>query len=220
MVEPAAVLVATVSTIAGLRWSGLTAWWMTPAILLAAGMVPYLIRRQSPPAVLRVETLRQDVWTAACTGLAMLPLPCLAAWLIARAGVSLPWFAARPPNYPAWVAYQFLYVAVAEETFFRGYLLANLRGVSPEERKSEAGGQNQGLRCQQSALSIEHWAAIAASSGCFAAAHAVLQAQAAGLLTFLPGLVLGWLFVRTGTLLAPILFHGLANVVWQMTVGQ
>jgi membrane protease YdiL (CAAX protease family) len=69
-------------------------------------------------------------------------------------------------------------------------------------------------------LSIQHWAAIAASSGCFAVAHAVVQGQAAGLLTFLPGLVMGWLFVRTGTLLAPILFHGLANVVWQLAVGR
>jgi membrane protease YdiL (CAAX protease family) len=30
--------------------------------------------------------------------------------------------------------------------------------------------------------------------------------------TFLPGLVLAWLFIRTRALLAPILFHGLANV--------
>ncbi len=32
------------------------------------------------------------------------------------------------------------------------------------------------------------------------------------ILTFLPGLLMAWLFVRTRSLLAPILFHGLANV--------
>jgi len=34
--------------------------------------------------------------------------------------------------------------------------------------------------------------------------------------TFLPGLILGWLFIRTGSLLAPILFHGLANTFYCM----
>jgi membrane protease YdiL (CAAX protease family) len=35
-------------------------------------------------------------------------------------------------------------------------------------------------------------------------------------LTFLPGLILAWLFLRTGSLLAPIVFHGLANVSYAM----
>jgi len=33
-------------------------------------------------------------------------------------------------------------------------------------------------------------------------------------MTFLPGRVLGWLFIRTKSLLAPVLFHGLANTCY------
>jgi membrane protease YdiL (CAAX protease family) len=34
------------------------------------------------------------------------------------------------------------------------------------------------------------------------------------IITFLPGLIFGWLLVKTKSLLAPVLFHGLANAVY------
>ncbi len=49
------------------------------------------------------------------------------------------------------------------------------------------------------------------------------QGRPTAALTFLPGLLLGWLFLRTGSLLSPILFHGLANVsyaVMALTLAQ
>ena len=130
-------------------------WWATPAILLAAGLVPFLARRQSPPAVLRIETLRHDLWTLACTGIVVLPVTYLAVTLIARAGVSLPWSPARPVNYATWAAYQFLYVAVAEEVFFRGYVLTRAMGwlggmkvgaAGPPVRQSDSGTVGQWQR--------------------------------------------------------------------------
>ncbi|MBW7992570.1 MAG: CPBP family intramembrane metalloprotease [Planctomycetes bacterium] len=48
---------------------------------------------------------------------------------------------------------------------------------------------------------------------CFSA-DSIVQGRIILLLTFLPGLVLGWLFIRTKSLLAPILFHGLANTCY------
>ena len=57
------------------------------------------------------------------------------------------------------------------------------------------------------------------SAALFALAHVVVQGKPAAILIFLPGVVLGWLYMKTGTLLAPILFHGLANVFWQLTTG-
>jgi membrane protease YdiL (CAAX protease family) len=54
--------------------------------------------------------------------------------------------------------------------------------------------------------------AIFVSAGCFALAHVVVQGQITAALTFVPGVILAWLFLRTGSLLAPILFHGVANV--------
>ena len=56
--------------------------------------------------------------------------------------------------------------------------------------------------------------AIVVSATCFALAHVIVQGRMVCLLTFFPGLLLAWLFVRTRTLLAPILFHGLANIAY------
>jgi len=97
-----------------------------------------------------------------------------------------------------WLVYQFLYVAVAEELFFRGYLQANVMRLLGDARPGSR--------------RIDPYVAIVISAGCFALAHAVVQGQITSLLTFLPGLILAWLFIRTHSLLAPILFHGLANV--------
>jgi membrane protease YdiL (CAAX protease family) len=48
-------------------------------------------------------------------------------------------------------------------------------------------------------------------AACFAVAHIIVQGRIILVLTFLPGLVLGWLFVRTKLLLAPILFHSIGQ---------
>jgi membrane protease YdiL (CAAX protease family) len=93
-----------------------------------------------------------------------------------------------------------MYVAAAEEVFFRGYVLSNILRLTRSIQK--IGGLKPTL------LSIIISAAI------FAAAHTLVQGELYSVLTFLPGLVLGWLFVRTRSLAAPILFHGLANVAY------
>ena len=96
--------------------------------------------------------------------------------------------------------YQFLYVAVAEEVFFRGYVQTNVMGLLRYMRRGPAAMQPS--------------IAIVISAGCFAIAHLVVQGQLISLLTFFPGLLLAWLFVRTRSLLAPILLHGLANITY------
>jgi membrane protease YdiL (CAAX protease family) len=98
-----------------------------------------------------------------------------------------------------------MYVAMAEEVFFRGYVQSNiLRLAGPL-----IGGRTR----------LAEWASIAISAVCFAVAHVIVQGQLVSVLTFLPGLILGWLFIRTGSLLAPILFHGLANVCYVMMMS-
>jgi len=57
------------------------------------------------------------------------------------------------------------------------------------------------------------------SAAFFAIAHAMVYGQLISVLTFLPGLILGWLFVQTRSLLAPILFHGLANTWYLFVFG-
>ena len=98
-----------------------------------------------------------------------------------------------------------MYVAVAEEVFFRGFLQGNI------------------LRLMNTVMtrrhSLQRWISIVISAACFAAAHMIVQGQIISVLTFLPGLVLGWLFIRTKSLLAPILFHGLANMSYYVMAG-
>ena len=96
-----------------------------------------------------------------------------------------------------WLIYQFLYIAVAEEIFFRGYLQSNL--LTMLERLSV----NQ--------IKLKQWLSIVISAVIFAIAHIIVQGQLTSALIILPGLILGWLFIRTKSLLVPILFHGLAN---------
>jgi membrane protease YdiL (CAAX protease family) len=52
------------------------------------------------------------------------------------------------------------------------------------------------------------------SATCFAVAHVIVQGQVTSIVTFLPGVLMAWLFIRTRSLLAPILFHGLANATY------
>jgi len=106
----------------------------------------------------------------------------------------------------SWVVYQFLYVAAAEEVFFRGYLQSNILRLTDTMKWRSRGWP---ARC-----GLQNWVSIVLSAACFAGAHIIVKGQAASALTFLPGLILGWLFIRTRTLLAPILFHGMANICY------
>lgn len=45
----------------------------------------------------------------------------------------------------------------------------------------------------------------------FAVSHVLVLGNVSSMVTFFPGFVFGWLFVRTKSLIAPVLFHGLAN---------
>ena len=176
-------------------------WFAIPAVLVTAALVPAWVQKREFPRIGfdldRTSLVAATVgWVCVC----VLPAIFLGLWVLTLLNLPLPLRPIVPERqgWLAWLLYQFCYVAVAEEIFFRGYVQANatrwlrqssrLRGISPQ--------------CL----------AMVLSAGCFALAHVVVQGQITAVLTFLPGLVLAWLFVRTGSLLAPILFHGLANV--------
>ena len=94
---------------------------------------------------------------------------------------------------------QILAVALPEEVFFRGYLLTRLRdlGAGTLERMSSARGAEV--------------FAIVGSSLLFAAVHLLHAPEAERLLTFFPGLVFGFLWVRTKSLVPGILFHAFCS---------
>lgn len=86
-------------------------------------------------------------------------------------------------------------IAFPEEFFFRGYL-----------QRTFGGG----------------WGAIVAASALFASAHLLVicvfsgggGACAQNALTFFPSLVMGYLYMRTGTIWSSVFFHFAANIVY------
>lgn len=174
-----------------------------PGVLVVASLVPTWISRRRFPAIgFDVERVRLALGAVCRTLIYILPMMFLAFWLMRRLNVPIP---LRPSlgeqhDWLTWVLYQFLYVAVSEEIFFRGYVQANVARVLKCGRWRSAGTE-QGI-------------VIVVSAGCFALAHVIVLGQIVAIATFLPGVIMAWLFVRTRTLLAPILFHGLANVIY------
>ncbi len=100
----------------------------------------------------------------------------------------------------SWLAYQFMYVAVAEEIFFRGYFQSNVLSLLT-------------MSVQKSRAFLEI-IGIIISATVFAISHCLILESVMPIITFLPGLIFGWLLVKTKSLLAPVLFHGLANVLY------
>jgi membrane protease YdiL (CAAX protease family) len=201
-VAAVAVVVALVRVF-GARWPLGLGWLMNPGILVVAALAPIWFkgRRFAPFGVSDGQLKRSLVVLGWTCGL-VFPLAFCGLWLLKILGwdVFSMLVLTREQNWTSWLAYQFMYIAVAEEVFFRGYVQINILGlVGPALRKWPWRRQ---------------WVSIVVSAGCFALAHVIIQGRIAAVLTFLPGLVLGWLFVRTEGLLTPILFHGSANVFY------
>ncbi len=85
-------------------------------------------------------------------------------------------------------------IAFPEEFFFRGYLQRTLGGG---------------------------WGAVVAASALFALAHLLVICVFAGggacaqnALTFFPSLVMGYLYMKTGTIWSSVFFHFAANIVY------
>jgi len=176
-------------------------WFIIPSLLVSAALVPTWLRKDEFPRIgLDRQHLSLSLETVCHTCAYVFPAVFLALWWMTSMRLPIPLkpVIAAQHNWVTWLLYQFLYVAVAEELFFRGYVQANVMrllrsvGCGPPHTREFVG--------------------MLVSAGCFALAHFVVQGHTTSLLTFVPGLLFAWLFVRTRTLLAPILLHGLANV--------
>jgi membrane protease YdiL (CAAX protease family) len=177
-------------------------WLVIPAVLVTAAVVPTIARKERFTRIgLDIRQIKSVVSIVSRTCIIVFPATFAGLWLLKSRGLESPLRVALPENqqWPSWILYQFLYVAVAEEVFFRGYLQNNILRLTSTVKWGRG---------------LHTWASIVLSAVCFAAAHVLVRGQAVSALTFLPGLVLGWLFVRTRSLLAPILFHGLANTCY------
>ena len=183
-------------------------WLLSPLILVLAAFVPTTIRHRK---FVEFGFHRRQIMVSLAllgrTCVALFPLVFGGLWVLEsyESGLPPPLVLPQGQRWFNWLFYQFMYVAMAEEVFFRGYVQSNIMRLA---------GPAIGKRPR-----LKEWASIGISAGCFAVAHVIVQGQIVSVLTFLPGLVLGWLFIRTKSLLAPILFHGLANVCYVVTMG-
>lgn len=186
--------VALIRAGAGLLAVG-TDWFIAPSVLIAAAVIPTAFR-SSGFSDFRIEGGRDRLAVLCGTCAVVFPVTLLGIWMLNRWSIVAPLAPAAPAagRWPAWLCYQFLYVAVSEELFFRGYLLSRIRRLLNHPKAD--------------------WIAIMLSAACFAAAHIVVQGRLLSGMTFVPGCILGWMFLRTRSLLVPIAFHGLANIFY------
>ncbi len=177
--------------------------YVTPGILVAAAIIPTAVKRRKFTAIgVNFKQIRYSLVLLGWTCIVVFPTAFSGCWLLKSYGLELP---LRPilqggQSWACWLFYQFMYVAIAEEVFFRWFLQGNILRLTNAVMK--------GRRM------LQWWISIAISAACFAAAHVIVTGRIISVLTFLPGLILGWLFIRTRSLLAPILFHGLANTYY------
>jgi membrane protease YdiL (CAAX protease family) len=175
---------------------------VTPFLLIAAAVIPTALGKRSFAEIgFRTEPFGLILSVLFKTCLVIFPVLCGGVCLLTYYGLSLPLRPIVPEGRLfSWLIYQFIGVAVAEEIFFRGYLQSNML------RLLALTLQKKGVFCI--------WMSVIVSAAVFAVSHCVLLGNLTAMITFFPGLIFGWLFVKSRSLLAPILFHGLANVVY------
>lgn len=178
-------------------------WLIIPCILIFAAFIPTVLKkRKFPKFGFNIRQMKDSLIVLGWACVVLFPLTLGGLWVLKS-------YELKPPLLPVlsqrqdwvyWLFYQFMCVALSEEVFFRGYVQSNiLRLTTPVMDKMPR---------------LQQWTSIVISAACFTVAHIITQGQIISVLIFLPGLVLGWLFIRTRSLLAPILFHGLANVCY------
>lgn len=205
LIETALVAIAAILAIRIFDGSSISraAWFVAPGIWVAAALIPTAVKRSKFAKIgFTTKQIGLALLLVFWTCVVVFPAMFCGLWLLRSYGLELPLRAVPLQNqeWVFWLFYQFMYVAVAEEVFFRGYVQGNILRLTNMVRGEES--------------RLTQWISIVISAAVFAVAHIIVQGQTISVLTFLPGLVLGWLFSRTGSLLAPILFHGLANACY------
>ncbi len=140
LAETALVAAAAVLAIKAVAWGPLSRaiWLLAPAVLVVSALLPTAARKAAFPRILPADVTRLERALAVLfkTCAAVLPATLAALWLLRYAGLQPPLRPATPRSgqWFAWLFYQFMYVAVAEEVFFRGFLYSAFKknwGVFP-----------------------------------------------------------------------------------------
>jgi len=96
---------------------------------------------------------------------------------------------------------QLFLVALPEEVFFRGYL------------QEKIGNNLRGILIVSLLFAIGHFATVCLGGG-YIGIGCIKT-----LLTFFPSIVMGFMYAKTGTIWGNVIFHFLANVVYEGTGG-
>ena len=200
-----AAVLALIKLVRENAW-GQHVWFAVPIVLLIAALAPtWLLERRLAEVGLTLRGWSCGLASLMLTSLLVFPGTLLLLWLLIRCGYPLPPAPQVESNqWAGWLVYQLLYVAMSEELFFRGYLLGQLLEL--------------GTRINHRWRLIFSTGCVIISAGAFALAHMILQGTIVSGLTFFPGLIFGSLFLKTRSLLAPILFHTLANMFYAIAL--
>ncbi|UCD85078.1 MAG: CPBP family intramembrane metalloprotease [Deltaproteobacteria bacterium] len=104
---------------------------------------------------------------------------------------------APPEGWMALAVYQVFFIALPEEYFYRGYVQSRLNQAFP-----------RGFRV----LKVDFGWALIVAALLFALGHFIISLQWWQMNVLFPGLLFGWLRERSGSIIAPTLFHGLCNI--------
>lgn len=105
---------------------------------------------------------------------------------------------------------QMVFVALPEEYFYRGYVQETLRRIrgrpADRDRRADAPGWLRGLFVPE----------VVIGSILFALGHFLIDWNVARLAVFFPSLVFGVARQRTNGLIAPIVYHGMCNLMVEL----
>ena len=108
------------------------------------------------------------------------------------------WHLRLPDDFLVLAMSQILVVAVPEEVFFRGYLLARFEERWPSHRRF---------------LGATVGRPLLLTSALFAVGHFLVDLQPVRLAVFFPALAFGWMRSRSGSIAPGALFHALCNLL-------
>ncbi len=148
--------------------------------------IPVLILKKTPEELGYRNFLKGLIWGV---GVSLLILPLYAVVCSKIGNTSL-----LPSENFLNIVLFYLTVAVAEETFFRGYFYSEM--------------ENEPFLGPISKANF-------VSSFLFATAHALIYYNPVMFKVFFPSLIMGYLYERSGSILAPIIFHWISDVVYQ-----
>ncbi len=210
--RPLEIVLVSIGVVALLRlchWaSGHWVSSLSPFALVMGAVLPTLARGGDLSGLgLHLGRIRRGILLLGASGVCMLVLGFIGLVVLRYLTVEPPLMASIPKErWPLWVLFQFVCVAFPEELFFRGYFLSNSLYLFKTNVKMDA--STAGLL------------SVVLSAGVFALSHVLVLGDPVSALTFFPGLIFGWLFVRMGTLTPSILLHGTANVSYVMMGGM